>query len=995
MKQQLLSFVLALALMLPTGLLASGREPAGSGQTAPGEPAAPSAAAEIYYVDWNISASGESDVQGEISRKVTRQQIQISGSAVVHHPPGGFLKSIPFQLTVTDDWYQVETDPCSEDHEWWSITDPGRWNGGPDPIWWNPSTFWPQQRSDGSWFMENPFSDLEFVVSGQLGRNFNYRADTKRISLCGGENATGGMDFEMAYYAGVLFPLRDKLLEGDSTGTVFSLSDSYVVLSWDVELNVQFNATVRVGCAAAAAAPEALQAAGLSPSQACSCKNLPRPIPANSPYITKLEIDVEGSEMTPDEERDVLVSVTCEGVPVKDAELEVTVRPRDLSGGHIHLGGRPRGIIEGVPITVDQSSVTVQTDSSGYDRVSFQPGQDLSWRSYGGFAGIYEFRVRPLAERFVGSDGSADVAVRFDLDPLSPDVGFTLLPGPWAHRHNSGYYATRTALDLLQGLQIYWQHRQLDHNVELAALDQTEWPFMPLVIVDVSLPWGGLYDQDGSWRTPFYEHQRGTDVLFKPEPRWPGGAPVIVPDAAPDEVQAWFYREFWELGNVYGSWFVDGGGSPYNLHLGGTALAQHEAASVAGPDLAVVAFPRSRNDRVVVGAGQTFSYTLGLENVASGTTANNAALSASLPPGLSFVGADPPPTRMDGPQTPVWEVGALPATAIPEVFTLLTQVNPNVAPGSLLSLTVQATTTSADAKPANNQFAAVPVLIQAPGPDLTVYSELSATALTIGEPVSFTISAANEGNAPASYAWTRLYVPEGVTISADPPGAPQLNGILWNLGTLEAGASRTLSVTARVDPALPDLAPADWYGNQPYPLDFLLTTDSSSLDIDRGNNSLIVDKRAVLPGPDLVVALHAEETPGPGLIAAGQEMTYTLHYANLGNRLAETVTATLQLWPGLGLLNTQPAPGGNQVDPAYGVRMLTWYPGELAVGDDGAVEVRLRVDEVPPEGSIVVAAVSSNGSDLNAADNVEMEVRHEQDGWPAPQHTLYLPLLTR
>lgn len=58
-----------------------------------------------------------------------------------------------------------------------------------------------------------------------------------------------------------------------------------------------------------------------------------------------------------------------------------------------------------------------------------------------------------------------------------------------------------------------------------------------------------------------------------------------------------------------------------------------------------------------------------------------------------------------------------------------------------------------------------------------------------------------------------------------------------------------------------------------------------------------------------------------------------------------------------------------------------------------ALKAWLRVDEVPPEGSIVVASVRSNSSDLNVVDNAEMEVRHEQSGTSSAENSHFLPLL--
>jgi len=156
-----------------------------------------------------------------------------------------------------------------------------------------------------------------------------------------------------------------------------------------------------------------------------------------------------------------------------------------------------------------------------------------------------------------------------------------------------------------------------------------------------------------------------------------------------------------------------------------------------------------------------------------------------------------------------------------------------------------------------------------------------------------------------------------------------------------------------------------------------------------------VDKRVKLPGPNLLVALQAEGTPGPGVFEVGQEVTYTLRYANFGNRGAGEVSAALLLWPGLTLMESQPAPTTNQLDTTSGVRTLTWNLGELSIGEEGTSELRLRVDDVPGVGSILRANISSNNIDLNPADNVVMETRYKAYASNAGGYTIYLPVVKR
>jgi hypothetical protein len=174
-----------------------------------------------------------------------------------------------------------------------------------------------------------------------------------------------------------------------------------------------------------------------------------------------------------------------------------------------------------------------------------------------------------------------------------------------------------------------------------------------------------------------------------------------------------------------------------------------------------------------------------------------------------------------------------------------------------------------------------------------------------------------------------------------------------------------------------------------------MTAGSDSTDIAPASNQMQVDKRVELPGPDLLVALNAEGTPDPGVFRAGQQVIYTLRYANFGNREAGVVTTTLLLWPGLTLMESQPAPTTNQLDPTSGVRTLAWNLDELSIGEEGAIQSRLRVDNVPELGSIIRSNISSNNIDLNPADNIVMETRYKAYAPNGGGYKIYLPVVKR
>ena len=85
----------------------------------------------------------------------------------------------------------------------------------------------------------------------------------------------------------------------------------------------------------------------------------------------------------------------------------------------------------------------------------------------------------------------------------------------------------------------------------------------------------------------------------------------------------------------------------------------------------------------------------------------------------------------------------------------------------------------------------------------------------------------------------------------------------------------------------------------------------------------------------------------------------------------------------------------NELDATTGVRMLTWNVGELAVGEEGLIVLRLRVDNVPESGSLLKAEISSTSTDLNPADNLVMEIRFAASGSNTGGYRMLLPVVVR
>ncbi len=944
---------------------------------------------EIFYLDWNITASGE-DIYVGWHRT---HHIALNGSAVVLKSPGQPLKTTPFVLTVRDDRYEAYQDSCSRWDRRVSVLDSARYTGGPDPFWIDPLTFTRYQRADGSWYMYDPFYRA-FWSNGFATRLFDYREDNRLTDNCSQFSNAWTSTIPAALYTTILNRgMSPAIFEGDATGTIFSRSETYVV-SHGPDLTVNFDATIRRACTGAMAAAAVLGDAALPVEQVCGCAALPKStvIDATNRIIKSLNVrktDAEPIRLLPDGEKGLGFQVDCEGRRVKNAEVELMVNPDEQSGDHVHGGlNRPRGYLNGIRITDARPTMTLKSDDNGAVTVRFAPGKDLVDEK-AGIAGLYHVEAK-VTQHPSGQFGRAvyDVPVSVPgLQELEPGIGYTFSPPTAGDEHSTRHYGTKATLSAIRKLANDFKQLQVEHNDDLRFYGIPQMHVELFTVSAISLKEGGQFDlKGGTWSPPFREHRYGQDALIILPT-------VIFPLPGWETERAWLEREFENLGSRYGIWFSDNG-SPWNLAVRQAATVAAESTPAATvPNVAVVAFLSEPDNRYTAGAGQTVTYTLGVENVVSGTLAHNVVLTATLPGGLNFVRAVPAASRMVGAGQVVWDLSTLAAQGMPDVFDVAAQIGAGVAPGTPLTVTAQASTSDADAALADNQDEASELIVQPPGPDLVVMSGLGGTAMTVGQPVTFTVEVANRGNTIATGNALTLTLPASVTlVSAVPVTSTSSAGrATWNLGSLAPNATQQVTVSVALNPSLialvsldPDLEPAGT-------LTYTLKVGSATPDFDLANNTEVAVRPVELPGPDLTVSLGVEGAASPGELAAGQTVTYTIFYGNLGNQIAPTTTISFSLWSGLSLVSAQPAPSRTVTSTSFG-GVFGWDLGDLEVGESGAIQAQIHVTSVPAEGSLILATVSSASLDINLADNVELDLRMADS---AASQKVFLPIVIR
>lgn len=270
----------------------------------------------------------------------------------------------------------------------------------------------------------------------------------------------------------------------------------------------------------------------------------------------EIEMGVEHGSDTIDPDNGVAalnIRLTCDTVPIKNAKVDIRVDVQKNTGGHRHdPAGRPRGSLNGTKLTDAKPSIQEKTDGDGRIHLTFKAGKAKN-REEVGISGIYRFTA--VSVRI--PDRKAEAAVEAKVDGLSRlEADPNYVDDIHGSSHTSGDNATAATQQALHQFASDFQDAQLEHNQQLAACGAHQWTIYPLWVIDISLPFGGLYDDiDDDWSTPHQTHGRGDGVDFSVHRGWPDEA-VTVPvcDGYRVAPQGWLVVTMMRLGMNYGHW---------------------------------------------------------------------------------------------------------------------------------------------------------------------------------------------------------------------------------------------------------------------------------------------------------------------------------------------------------------------------------------------------------------------------------------------------------
>lgn len=360
-----------------------------------------------------------------------------------------------------------------------------------------------------------------------------------------------------------------------------------------------------------------------------------------------------------------------------------------------------------------------------------------------------------------------------------------------------------------------------------------------------------------------------------------------------------------------------------------------DPTDVLAPDLQIT---KSHVGNFVV--GQHGVYTITVTNTGMAPTVGTITVTDNLPLGLTFVsGVGPGWTCFADVQTVTCTNPGPLNPGDSSSITLTVSVGPEAVPSVTNSATV---TNPYDPDPSNNTDDD-PTDVE-PVADLRLIKTVDNPNPNLGDTITFTVTVTNDGPNTATGVVVTDQLPSGLTFVSYSASQGTYNNVtgIWTVGTLNVGASATLSIQAIVSTVTPIVNTAE-------------VTASDQLDPDStpNNNDPTEDDQATVIVAGQVADLSLQKTvdnPTPGV---GSTVTFTITLSNAGPNTATNVAVQDQLPTGLSFVSYAASQG------TYNTITGVWAVGNVPAGSTATLTI--------------VALVTAPGAITNSAEVIAVD----------------------
>ena len=305
-----------------------------------------------------------------------------------------------------------------------------------------------------------------------------------------------------------------------------------------------------------------------------------------------------------------------------------------------------------------------------------------------------------------------------------------------------------------------------------------------------------------------------------------------------------------------------------------------------------------------------FDYTITVTNNGDGDATGTTVVD-TLPAGLMYVSSDPAGTTSGS--TVTWDVGTL---------------EPDDS--STITLKVKGTTGGAKENMATassgggNTFqpeASATTTIQVP--DISV-AKTGRAAMFVGNQVTYTLTATNEGDAPLTGVTITDTIPTGMSyVSSSPAGTTSDDNdtVTWDIGDLAVGGSAPVTVTLRGDSVSTVTNTASASANEG-------VSDSATLEV------------RILAAPGATLALTDSFDP----VSEGEEVEFTVTVSNQGRSPMTGVTVAVPIPTEFTVVSVS----DEQATISADRRTVTFnLDGSLATGDNFSFTITVSANDLP------------------------------------------------
>jgi uncharacterized repeat protein (TIGR01451 family) len=294
----------------------------------------------------------------------------------------------------------------------------------------------------------------------------------------------------------------------------------------------------------------------------------------------------------------------------------------------------------------------------------------------------------------------------------------------------------------------------------------------------------------------------------------------------------------------------------------------------------------------------------------------------------------------------VWNLGTM-AAGSSRTITVVVKVNSGQTAN--LSNTATVTSTTTDPVQSNNSDTEPTVVITQA--DVKIVKTASVAVASPGDNLTYTLTVSNDGPSDALSVVVNDTLPTGVTfVSASPAASSGPNPLTWNLGTLTAGQTRTITVVVTIN------------SNATGQITNLATVNSATTDPDPTNNSSSTTTD-ITNQADLKILKYGPTMP----VQSETEFTYTIVVQNLGPAVARNVVVVDSLPVDVSYVDASPVAVQTN-------NTLTWYLGDMQSGETRLIYLTVFVEPWANDEFTNVTTVSSSTPDPVTSNNSDDEV---------------------